>query len=320
MGCKGSKAAPVRELGPEPTQSQKRPKAANGRDRGVYTEPAELAVSAGWALATAAAPALSAGGEGGAWEQEAADLEDIGRQVLGHCASITGGESLAAEGLADFVGALTAGAEGAFKALDSFGPVGPLFKSLGMFAHHVMEVRDSRVEGRRLKVWAETLIPIIRRSVPMPFPADMDAQKRRELEQCTGEAVHAIEELQHAIQEVGRTRESWVQFFKARRYIEMMEGAQKRVETAIDIIQKHLIADTKHEVCKMTGMLKGFWGRLTDMETEVKELRGAVEAGFAEMRAELKTVCAGMLAYDARAIADVRTLLLGCMDTGSLAE
>ena len=293
MGCNGSKAAPVREPGPEPTQAPKRPKAANGRDRGVYTEPAELAVSAGWALATAAAPALSAGGEGGAWEQEAADLEDIGRQVLGHCASITGGESLAAEGLADFVGALTAGAEGALKALDSFGPVGPLFKSLGMFAHHVMEVRDSRVEGRRLKVWAETLIPIIRRSVPMPFPADMDAQKRRELEQCTGEAVHAIEELQHAIQEVARTRESWVQFFKARRYIEMMEGAQKRVETAIDIIQKHLIADTKHEVCKMTGMLKGFWGRLTDMETEVKELRGAVEAGFAEMRAELKTVLAG---------------------------
>ena len=35
----------------------------------------------------------------------------------------------------------------AFKALDSFGPVGPLFKSLGMFAHHVMEVRDFRVDG-----------------------------------------------------------------------------------------------------------------------------------------------------------------------------
>jgi hypothetical protein len=57
---------------------------------------------------------------------------------------------VAAEGIVDFVGALTAGAEGAFKVLDSFGPVGPLFKSLGMFAHHVMEVRDSRVEGRRL--------------------------------------------------------------------------------------------------------------------------------------------------------------------------
>ena len=35
----------------------------------------------------------------------------------------------------------------AFKALDSFGPVGPLFKSLGMLAHHVMEVRDFRVDG-----------------------------------------------------------------------------------------------------------------------------------------------------------------------------
>jgi hypothetical protein len=274
----------------------------------------------GSGLAAAAAPALSGSGEGGGWEQEAADLEDIGRQVLGHCASITDGESVAAEGLADFVGGLTAGAEGAFKALDSFGPVGPLFKSLGMLAHHVMEVRDSRVEGRRLKVWAETLIPIIRRSVPVPFPEDMDAHKRNELTQCTGEAVRAIEELQRAIQEVARTRESWVQFFKARRYIDAMEEAQKRVETAIDIIQKHLIADTKHEVCKMTGMLKGFWGRLTDMETEVKELRGAVEAGFAEMRAEFKTVFAGMLAYDVCAIAHVWTLLLGCMDAGSLHE
>ena len=104
----------------------------------------------GSALAAATAPALSGGGEGVGWEQEAADLEDIGRQVLSECASIADGESVAAEGIADFVGALTAGAEGAFKVLDSFGPVGPLFKSLGMFAHHVMEVRDSRVEGRRL--------------------------------------------------------------------------------------------------------------------------------------------------------------------------
>jgi hypothetical protein len=70
------------------------------------------------------------------------------------------------------------------------------------------------------------------------------------------------------------------------------------VETAIDIIQKHLIANTKHEVCKMTAMLKGLWGRLMDMETEVKELRGAVEAGFAEMRAEFKTVLARVLAHD----------------------
>ena len=294
MGCSNSKAVAVWEPGPEAAQAPKRPKAANGRDCGVVhvdTEPAELTVSVGAALAAAAAPALSGSGEGGAWEQEAADLEDLGRQVLGHCASITDGESVGtAEGLADFAGGLVAGAEGAFKALDSFGPVGPLFKSLGMFAHHVMEVRDSRVEGRRLKVWAETLIPIIRRSVPVPFPADMDAHKREELTQCTGEAVRAIEELQRAIQEVARTRESWVQFLKARRYIDGMEEAQKRVETAIDIIQKHLIADTKHEVCKITAMLKGFWGRLTDMETEVKELRGAVEAGFAEMRAELKTV------------------------------
>ena len=237
MGCSGSKAAAVQDPVPQPTQAQKPKKAAAGKDHGVDTEPAQLAVSAGSALATATAPVLSGSGEGGAWELEAADLEHIGRQVLDHCASIADGESVAAEGLEDFVGALAAGSEGALRALDSFGPVGPLFKSLGMFAHHVIEVRGSRLEGRRLKLWAETLIPIIRRSVPMPFPADMDAHKRKELAQCTGEAVHAIEELQHAIQEVAKTRESWVQFFKARRYMEMMEGAQRRVETAIDIIR-----------------------------------------------------------------------------------
>ena len=70
----------------------------------------------------------------------------------------------------------------------------------------------------------------------------------------------------------------------------MMEEAQKRVEMAIDIIQKHLIADTKHEVCKITGMLKGFWGRLTDMQSDIKDLRSTVEAGFAEMRVEFKAV------------------------------
>ena len=147
QGGGGAGAGPRNRAGP------KLPKATGGRSHGAGTEPVELAMwrgQSGSALAAATAPALSGGGEGVGWEQEAADLEDIGRQVLSECASIADGESVAAEGIADFVGALTAGAEGAFKVLDSFGPVGPLFKSLGMFAHHVMEVRDSRVEGRRL--------------------------------------------------------------------------------------------------------------------------------------------------------------------------
>jgi hypothetical protein len=222
-----------------------------------------------------------------------ADLDAIGQEVLGQIATVVDGAcsgSMTAEGLADFAGALASGAECAFKALDSFGPVGPLFKSLGMFVHHVIEVRDSRVESRRLRLWAETLIPIIRQSVPVPYPQDMDVQKRKELMQCTGEACRAIEELQHAIQEVSKTRESWVQFFKARRYIDTMEGAQKRVEKAVDIIQKHMIADTNHEVYKITATLKSFWGRLMDMQTDVKDLRGTMEAGFAEMRVELQTV------------------------------
>jgi hypothetical protein len=66
-------------------------------------------------------------------------------------------------------------------------------------------------------------------------------------------------------------------------------------------------------VCKITGVLKGFWGRLTDMETEVKELRGAVEAGFAEMQAEFKTVFARMPAYDACALAHVRMTVVASL-------
>ena len=46
MGCSSSKAASVREPGPEATQAQKRPKAAGKRDHSVDTEPVELAVSA----------------------------------------------------------------------------------------------------------------------------------------------------------------------------------------------------------------------------------------------------------------------------------
>ena len=88
------------------------------------------------------------------------------------------------------------------------------------------------------------------------------------------------------------------------------------METAIDIIQKHRIEDSNHEVCRITGTLKGFWGRLTDMETEVQELRGAVEAGFEEMRAAFKTVLVRMRAYDARVIAQrPRALFFAPKDT-----
>jgi len=51
---------------------------------------------------------------------------------------------------------------------------------------------------------AETLIPIIRQSVPMPFPADVEQSKREELTQCTQQAVEAIQALQEAIDQVTR--------------------------------------------------------------------------------------------------------------------
>ena len=43
---------------------------------------------------------------------------------------------------------------------------------------------------------AETLIPIIRQSVPDPFPEDMEAEKKDELTRYTTQAIEAIETLQ----------------------------------------------------------------------------------------------------------------------------
>ena len=82
-----------------------------------------------------------------------------------------------------------------------------------------------------------------------------------------------------------------MRFFTANHYIDMMQEAQQRVETAIDIIQKYMIADTKGEVFKITAMLKTVvWGHLTDMQKDVTHLKSSMETGFAEIRAEFKTV------------------------------
>jgi len=87
---------------------------------------------------------------------------------------------------------------------------------------------------------AETLIPILRQSVPTPFPADMEKSKQEELTQCTQQAIEAIEALQEAIGEVAKSKESWKRFFTANKYIERMTEAKTRVETAVDLIQKHV--------------------------------------------------------------------------------
>ena len=67
--------------------------------------------------------------------------------------------------------------------------------------------------------------------------------------------------------------------------------ARKRVETAIDLIQKHLIVDTKKEVLKITAMLKNeVWGHLTNMQRDVAEVKLKMVAGFAEIKTEFKHV------------------------------
>ena len=50
-------------------------------------------------------------------------------------------------------------------------------------------------------------------------------------------------------------------FFTANKYIERMTEAKTRVETAVDIIQKHCIVDTKSEVFKVIDFVV-LWGLL----------------------------------------------------------
>ena len=95
----------------------------------------------------------------------------------------------------------------------------------------------------------------------------------------------------HLHTQVAKSKESWKRFFTAGKYMERMAEARKRVETAVDLIQKHLIVDTKSEVLKITAMLKNeVWGHLTDMQCDVVELKIKVEAGFAELKKEFKHV------------------------------
>jgi len=156
-----------------------------------------------------------------------------------------------------------------------------LFKALGVFMQHVEKVQAARGEGNRLKLWAETLIPIIRQSVPTPFLTDMDPSKKQELVQCTKQAIRAIEELQTSICEVVKSEESWMRFFDASRYIDMMQEAEGGHG------QKYMIADTKREVFKITAMLKTVvWGHLTDTQKDITHLKSNMKTGFAEIRAE----------------------------------
>ena len=114
---------------------------------------AEMA-EAGSTAATAAAAAEAAGDIEAQEDAEgdSAVLQDLGAQVIKECGATDGAES--AERLAEFVGSLASGAaEGAFSALENFGPVGPLFKCLGMFMHFVSRVKGARGEGQRLIAW-----------------------------------------------------------------------------------------------------------------------------------------------------------------------
>ena len=259
------------------------------------TEQAGAAEAATVEAGLAAAAAAEAAGDVEAEEDAEGDnavlpdLEQLGKQVLKECGT-AGAES--AEGLADFMVTLASGgAEGAIKVLENFGPVGPLFKCLGVFMHFVSQVKAARSEGERLRQWAATLIPIIRQSVPTPFPADVEKSKQEELTQCTQQAIEAIEALQEAIGDVAKSKGSWKRFFTAGKYIERMTEAKTRVETAVDIIQRHLILDTKSEVLKITAMLKAVvWGPLTDMSRGVAEVKSNLEAGFAELRREFQNV------------------------------
>ena len=105
------------------------------------------------------------------------------------------------------------------------------------------------------------MIPIIRQSVPMPFPVDMEKSKQEEITQCMQQAIEAIGALQEAIGEVARSKESWKRFFTAKKYMERMTEAKTRVETAVDIMQKYCIVDTKSEVFKVIDVFNRCFNR-----------------------------------------------------------
>ena len=118
------------------------------------TDEAEAA-EAGSAAAAAAAAAVEAVADveaGEAAEGDRAVLQDLSAQVLKECVATGGAES--AERLAEFVGSLASGAaESACSALEHFGPVGPLFKCLGMCMNFAGRVKGARGEGQRLLTW-----------------------------------------------------------------------------------------------------------------------------------------------------------------------
>ena len=62
--------------------------------------------------------------------------------------------------------------------------------------HACMHVCACVLTPMALLCTAETLIPIIRQSVPDPFPEDMEAEKKDELTRYTTQAIEAIETLQ----------------------------------------------------------------------------------------------------------------------------
>ena len=109
----------------------------------------------------AAAQVVEAGDlDGEDAEGNSAVLQDLGQQVIKECGAIGGAET--AEGLAEFVGSLASGgAEGVVKVLENFGPVGPLFKCLGMFIHFVGQVKAARGEGQRLRLWGQIHSPVL---------------------------------------------------------------------------------------------------------------------------------------------------------------
>ena len=95
-------------------------------------------------------------------EDNSAVLQDLGQQVIKECGAIALEGAETAEGLLEFVGSLASGgAEGAVKVLENFGPVGPLFKCLGMFIHFVGQVKAARGEGQRLRLWGQIHSPVL---------------------------------------------------------------------------------------------------------------------------------------------------------------
>jgi len=124
--------------------------------------------------------------------------------------------------------------------------IGALFKVLQDLWIFVERIQDGRQYAERLSFWATGLIQIMQKFLPEPFPEE-DSM----LNEAATHANAAITALLKSVENMVKTKKSWVSFFKGREYLRIMEKAEDQVQRAIDLMWKYFEAETNTEVKKI---------------------------------------------------------------------